>query len=96
MILEGMPSDDDARRRAGFFKAISDPARVKIVCALSKKELCVCDLMEIMGMQQTIVSHHLKILKYTNIISNRRSGKWVYYSLKDRRVLEVLKAIEKS
>jgi ArsR family transcriptional regulator len=92
--LKKMPPDDATRRRAEFFKAISDPARVKIIYALADGELCVCELMEIMGMQQTVVSHHLKILKYAGIISDRKSGKWVNYSLVDRRALDVLKSIE--
>lgn len=92
--LKQMPSDDDVKCRAEFFKAISDPARVKIIYALANGELCVCELMMIMGMQQTIVSHHLKILKYAKIISDRKSGKWVNYSLTDRRALAVLKSIE--
>jgi len=93
-LLKKMPSEEETRCRADYFKAISDPARVKIIYALASGELCVCELMLIMGMQQTVVSHHLKILKYAKIISDRKSGKWVNYSLADRRVLNILKAIE--
>ena len=93
-LLKKMPSDEETRRQADYFKAISDPARVKIINALANGDLCVCELMLIMGMQQTVVSHHLKILKYAGIISDRKSGKWVNYSLVDRRVLDLLKAIE--
>ena len=88
--------DDDARNKAEFFKAISDPARVKIVYALANGEFCVCELVEIMGMPQTVVSHHLKILKYARIVSDRKSGKWVIYSLADDRALEALKVIDKA
>ncbi len=93
-LMKKMPSNEETRRQAEYFKAISDPARVRIIYALADGELCVCELMLIMGMQQTVVSHHLKILKYANIVSDRKSGKWVNYSLADRRVLDVLKAIE--
>ena len=92
--LKSIPSDEDVKSQAEFFKAISDPARVKVIYALAKSELCVCELMEIIGMQQTIVSHHLKVLKYAKIISDRKSGKWIYYSLTDRRAIDVLKIIE--
>lgn len=92
-LLKKMPSDEEMKLQAEYFKAISDPARIKIIYALANGELCVCELMLIMGMQQTVVSHHLKILKYAKIISDRKSGKWVNYSLADRRVLEILKAI---
>ncbi len=93
IAIMGLPSDEEARDVASFFKAISDPARVKIICALANGELCVCELMEAMGMQQTVVSHHLKILKYAGIVSDRKSGKWVNYSLADRRALEAIKAL---
>lgn len=95
--LKNMPSDSNVKFQTEFFKAISDPARIKIIYALAaKSELCVCELMEITGMQQTVVSHHLKVLKYAKLISDRKSGKWVYYSLTDRRAFEVLKAIEEN
>ncbi len=91
--LKSMPKEDAVRQQAEFCKAISDPARVKIIYALANGDLCVCELMDIMGMQQTVVSHHLKILKFARIISDKKSGKWVNYSLVDRRALDVLKAI---
>ena len=93
-LLKKMPADDRAKHQADFFKAMSDPARVKIIYALASGELCVCELMVIMGMQQTVVSHHLKILKYAGIVSDRKSGKWVNYKLVDDRALDMLKAIE--
>jgi ArsR family transcriptional regulator len=93
-LLKKMPSENDARRQADFFKAISDPARVKIIYALADGELCVCELMLIMRMQQTVVSHHLKILKYAGIVSDRKSGKWVNYKLANFQVLDMLKTVE--
>lgn len=93
IAIKDMPSDEEAKNIANFFKAISDPARVKMIYALAGGELCVCELMEIMGMQQTVVSHHLKVLKYAGIVSDRKSGKWVNYSLADMRALDVLKAL---
>jgi ArsR family transcriptional regulator, lead/cadmium/zinc/bismuth-responsive transcriptional repressor len=93
---KNMPKEDDVKRQAEFLKAISDPARVKIIYALANGDLCVCELMGIMGMQQTVVSHHLKILKYARIISDQKSGKWVNYSLVDRRALDVLNSLGES
>ncbi len=92
--IKKIPDNEDVKRQAEFFKAISDPARVKIIYALANDDLCVCELMLIMGMQQTVISHHLKILKYAGIVSDRKAGKWVNYSLADRRALEALKSIE--
>lgn len=87
------PSEDVIKRQSAFLKAISDPARVKIIYALKDGELCNCDLMETMQMSQTVVSHHLKILKYAGVISDRRSGKWIYYALCDRIALQILDAL---
>lgn len=89
----GMPPAEEIKRQSEFFKAISDPARVRIIYALKDGELCVCQLMELMDMPQTVVSHHLKVLKYAGIINDQRSGKWIYYSLVDSRALAVLDAL---
>ncbi len=94
--LKNMPREEDVKRQAEFLKAISDPARVKIIYALANGDLCVCELMDLVGMQQTVVSHHLKILKFARIISDKKSGKWVNYSLVDRRALDALKAVGES
>lgn len=91
--MHEMPSEGVVKKQAEYCKALSDPARVRIIYALAAEEMCVCDLIEILQMQQTTVSHHLKVLKYAGIISDRRSGQWVYYSLADKKVLEALKTL---
>ena len=88
-----IPSDEEAKKQAEFLKAISDPARIKIIYALSNGELCVCEIMELLKMPQTMVSHHCKILKVAGIVSDRKFGKWVNYSLTDKRVLGMLEAL---
>jgi ArsR family transcriptional regulator len=88
-----IPSDEEIKKQVEYFKALSDPARVRIVYALAGGELCGCELMEMLQMQQTTVSHHLKVLKYAQIITDRKSGKWVNYSLADKKVLDALKII---
>jgi DNA-binding transcriptional ArsR family regulator len=88
-----IPSDEAARKQAEFLKAISDPARIRIICALKGGELCVCEIMALLNMPQTMVSHHCKILKVAGIVSDRKAGKWVYYSLADRRVPGMLETI---
>ncbi len=88
-----IPSDEIVKKQAEYCKALSDPARVRIIYALADEEMCVCEIMEILQMQQTTVSHHLKVLKYAQIITDRKSGKWVNYSLVDKKVLEALKTL---
>lgn len=85
-----VPDDEMIRQQSEFFKALSDPARIKIVYALSGGDLCNCHLMGIMGMPQTAISHHMKVLKHAGIVNDRRMGKWINYSLADKKALEAL------
>jgi len=64
------------------FKALADPARVRIVEVLSTSdEMCVCNIMKQLGMTQPAVSHHLSVLKNAGLVQSRRQGQWIYYSL---------------
>jgi ArsR family transcriptional regulator, arsenate/arsenite/antimonite-responsive transcriptional repressor len=65
-----------------FFHLLSDEIRLRcLVLLVAKKELCVCDLTDILNMTQPKISRHLAILRRYRIISNRREGIWIYYSL---------------
>ena len=89
-----VPEEDKIRQQSEFFKALSDPARIRIIYALSGGDLCNCHLMHIMGMPQTAISHHMKVLKYAGIVKDQRAGKWITYSLADRKALEALGILE--
>ena len=89
-----MPSDEEIRKQSEFLKALSDPARIRIIYALKNGELCVCELMDLLKMPQTMVSHHCKILKFAQIVTDRKAGKWVNYSLADRRALSLLEILQ--
>jgi DNA-binding transcriptional ArsR family regulator len=71
---------------ADFFKAIGDPTRLKIVIALMKEELCVCDLAALVNITVSGISHQLRILRGLKIVRNRKEGKMVYYSLADNHI----------
>lgn len=66
---------------ASGFHALSDPLRVNTIELLREKELCVCDLCESLGVAQSKLSFHLKILKEAGLIRARQEGRWIYYSL---------------
>ena len=68
---------------AETFKALSDPTRLKIICALMNTELCVCDLAQLLGASDSLVSHQLRILRNLKLVSFRKDGKISYYSLDD-------------
>ena len=64
-----------------LFKAMSDETRLRILHLLSHGELCVCELVEILGQLQTKVSRHLAYLKHAGWVVDRREGQWVFYAL---------------
>lgn len=75
---------DQAELLARTFKALADPARVRlisIIAAAEGQEACVCDLTEPVGLSQPTVSHHLKILTEAGLLSRSKRGTWAYYSV---------------
>ncbi len=62
-------------------KALSDPNRIKIIKMLERRILCVCEIREILGLAQSTVSKHLKILEEAEILSSFREGMWVNYKI---------------
>lgn len=64
-------------------KALSDPSRIKIVKILEKKELCVCEITALLGLAQSTVSKHLKLLEDAGLVDSSRDGAWVNYRLAD-------------
>lgn len=73
-----------------LFQAFSDETRLEIVRMLSHGERCVCDLQEAVGAYQSRLSFHLKKLKDAGVVSDRREGRWVYYTLRPE-ALEVMR-----
>lgn len=71
---------------ADLFKLFSDSTRVRILVALSEKELCVSDIAAQLEMNQTAISHQLRILKQNHLVKYRRDGKNMIYSLADDHV----------
>ena len=69
-------------RSAELFHALSDKARLQIVDILLDGEHCVCDLMSHIDTGQSRLSYHLKVLKDAGLVSDRREGRWSYYTLK--------------
>ena len=85
-----IPSDDELYRLSELFKTFGDVTRIRILTALSKQELCVCDMAELLGLTQTAVSHQLRVLKNNKLVKFRREGKNIYYSLSDDHVRRIL------
>ena len=68
--------------RAGIAKALSHPSRLLVLDALAEGEMCVCDLTELVGADQSTVSKHLAVLKHAGIVEDRKEGTMIFYSLK--------------
>jgi ArsR family transcriptional regulator, arsenate/arsenite/antimonite-responsive transcriptional repressor len=67
-------------------KALADPSRVRILLALRRRELCVCQITELFGFAPSTMSKHLSILHQAGLISSRKTERWVYYRLPDKPV----------
>ena len=75
---------------ADFYKIFGDTTRIKILSALDKSELCVCDIAALLNMSISAVSHQLKILRESALVTTSRDGKVVYYSLADEHVQKMI------
>ncbi len=87
-------SAEQAEATANVFKALADPARVRIVnvLATSGEPVCVCDFVAPLGLSQPTVSHHLKKLTDAGLLERERRGRWAYYSL-DGEAAQTLAAV---
>ena len=84
-----MPPGNEFFDLADLYKAFSDPTRVKILWALHCHEMCVCDLAALLNMTKSAISHQLKTLRMSNLVSFLKQGKVVYYSLADDHVKDI-------
>jgi len=85
-----MPEDEILYDLADLFKIFADSTRIKILYALLESELCVCDIAQLLGMNQSAISHQLRVLKQSKLVKYRREGKTIFYSLADGHVRTIL------
>ena len=85
-LKKQMLDKDTLIRLAETFKILGDPTRVQIIHALSHNELCVCDIVALIGMSQSAVSHQLRVLRNCRLVKFRKDGKVVYYSIDDSHI----------
>lgn len=87
---EQMPDEDELYDLAELFKVFGDSTRIRILFVLFQSEMCVCDLAQSLNMNQSAISHQLKILKQAKLVTGRREGKSVIYSLADEHVRTII------
>lgn len=89
-VMRVMKSAKAATTLAETFKILGDPTRIKITFALSREELCVCDIANLLGVSQSAVSHSLRTLRQMKLVKFRKEGKIAYYSLDDEHISNLL------
>lgn len=91
-LLDGALGEHDADALASAFKALADPARLRLVSiiASSPEGRCACDLVAPIGRSQPTVSHHLRVLREAGLVESERRGPWIWYRVVPER-LEALR-----
>ena len=89
-LLAKMPEATEFIQAADIFTHLCDATRLKILWILCNSEQCVCNIAAAIGMSAPAVSHHLRSLRQAGIISNRRVGKEIYYTIADNRAAKLI------
>jgi len=95
MISSYIKEDRTMETAIKMFKALSDETRLRIYLLLLQGELCVCELVNILNIEQSRISHSVRILKEAGLVVNRREGKWIIYAVnpetENNRIIQILK-----
>jgi ArsR family transcriptional regulator len=89
-VRAAMPEPVTVEHLAETFKALGDPTRVRMLSALSRAELCVCDLATLLGATESAISHQLRLLRSLRVVRARRDGRMVFYRLDDDHIVRLL------
>ena len=89
-VKSGLPKDELLCDLGDLFKVFGDTTRIKILYSLFESELCVCAISEILGMEQSAISHQLKILKDAKLVGCRKTGRMNTYFLADEHVRSII------
>jgi DNA-binding transcriptional ArsR family regulator len=92
--IAGKAANTEAiNKESKFFKALADETRLKILKILEVQEMCVCEVMVALNLTQPTASHHLGLLENAGLVNARKEGKWVFYSVVDRKLIENMRAL---
>lgn len=79
-VLDAPLGEEEASLLAGWFKVLADPARLRLLSLIAAQgETCACDLVDVVGVSQPTVSHHLKVLHEAGLVAREKRGRWVFY-----------------
>ena len=82
-------SDESVVALAETFKVLGDTTRVRILDAISRSELCVCDIAGAVGSSESAVSHQLRLLRGMRLVRPRREGRMIFYTLDDQHIVKL-------
>lgn len=94
-VKKKMLSEDKLYSTVEYITIFNDLSRLKILHALSIRELCVCDIASLLEISQSAISHQLRILRNAKIVKYRKEGKRVYYSLLDNHIKIIINSVIK-
>lgn len=89
-VRKTLIDDRSAEALAATFSVLGDPTRVRLLDALASRELCVCELAELIGSSDSAVSHQLRLLRSLRLVRSRRAGRMIYYRLDDDHIRQLL------
>ena len=90
-LVHDITDENTVKTQSRLFKALADTTRLKIMMLLDIREMCVCEIMVALDLTQPTASHHLGILEAVDLVEDRREGKWVFYSLRDKRFTNLMR-----
>ena len=90
-LAEDLPADEVLQDLSDFLKVFGDPTRIRILSLLRDRELCVHDICSVLDMQQTAISHQLKLLRQARLVRYRKEGKMVFYTISDKHIDAILR-----
>ena len=90
-VKTDLPADELLSDLSDLFKLFGDSTRIKILFALSESEMCVCAIAELLGMNQSAISHQLRVLRDARLVKYRKEGKEAWYSIDDDHVVKLMR-----
>ena len=89
MSIDELLGPELASALADAFKVLGDPTRVRILDALSRRELCVGGIADVLGLTESAVSHQLRLLRGARLVHQRRAGQMIFYALDDHHIVRL-------
>jgi len=93
-VAQKVLDDQAIRRQNRVFRALADETRLKLLRLLEAREMCVCEVMVALDLTQPTASHHLGILEDAGLVGGRKEGKWVFYSVTNRRLVQNIQKLD--